>query len=108
MHVSRDREVRLNLIRPMLLIAAATVALVRPVHAQLDKDHRALIERGLETHGQKLGAALVLKDVLFIPGQHMDGAGNIVNNPVPIGMGGYPSGYNAAAKDPWFRGVHTI
>jgi hypothetical protein len=38
----------------------------------------------------------------------MDGAGNIVINTVPIGMRGYPSGYNAAVKDPWFRGVHTI
>jgi hypothetical protein len=95
----------------MLLIVAAAVALSRPVHAQLDnldKGHRALIERGLHIHGQKLGSALVLKDVLYIPGQHMDGAGNIVSNPVPIGMRGYPSGYNAAVKDPWFRGVHTI
>src|SRR4051812_22903635 len=95
----------------MLVVAAATMAFSRPVHARLDnldKDHRALIERGLNIHGQNLGSTLVLKDVLFIPGQHKDGAGNIVSNPVPTGMCGYPSEYNAAVKDPWFRGVHTI
>jgi hypothetical protein len=94
-----------------MFIIAASLALAGPLHAQLnnlDKDHRALIERGLRIHGQELGSALVLKDVLYIPGQHMDDAGNIVDNPVPIGVRGYPSGYNAAVKDPWFRGVHTI
>jgi hypothetical protein len=95
----------------ILLIVAATVVLSRPVHAQidnLDKGHRDLIERGLHIHGQNHGSALVLKDVLYIPGQHMDGAGNVVDNRVPTGMHGYPSGYSAAVKDPWFRGVHSI
>ena len=95
----------------MLFIVAATLALSTPVRAQLDnldKGHRVLIERGLQIHGRNLGPALVLKGVLYIPGQHMDGAGNIVNNPAPIGILSYPSGFYTAVKDPWIRGVHNI
>jgi hypothetical protein len=50
----------------------------------------------------------VLKDVLFIPGQNRDSAGNIVDNFAPIGMRSYPSGFFAAVKDPWIRRVHSI
>ncbi len=52
----------------MIFIIAAIAALSRPVHGQLeylDKGHRALIEGGLQIHGQNLGPVLVLKDVLF-------------------------------------------
>ena len=101
----------MNVTQPVLFSVAATLALSTPARAQLDnldKDHRVLVERGLQIHGRNLGPALVLKGVLYVPGQHMDGAGNIVNSPAPIGMLNYPSGFNAAVKDPWFRGVHTI
>jgi hypothetical protein len=97
--------------RPVFFIVAATLAFSTPVRAQLHnltKDHRALIERGLEIHGRNLGSALAPKGVLYIPGQHMDGAGNIVNNPAPIGIPSYPSGFYTAVKDPWIRGVHSI
>jgi hypothetical protein len=50
----------------------------------------------------------VLKDVLFIPGQHMDRAGKVVDNAAPSGMRSYPSGFFTAMKDPWVRGVHSI
>jgi hypothetical protein len=95
----------------MLFIVAATLTFSRPVRAQFDtltKDHRALIERGLQVHGQNLAPALKLKDVLYIPGQHLDGAGNVVNNAAPMGTRSYPSGFYGAEKDPWFRGVHNI
>lgn len=101
----------MNVIGPMFFIVAATLILTRPVRAQLDyldKDHRSLIERGLQIQGRNLGAVLVLKDMLYIPGQHRDGAGNVVNNAAPVGMRSYPSGYYGAIKDPWFRGVHNI
>ena len=61
--------------------------------------------------GKNLGPALVRlisKDVLFVPGQHKDTTGTAVNNAVPIDMASYPSGFNAAQKDPWIRGVQSI
>jgi hypothetical protein len=105
------RRAEMNVTRPMLFIIAGTLTLSRPVRAQLDNldtVHRALIERGLQIHGRNFGPGLVLKDMLYIPGQHMDVAGNVVNNPVPAGMRSYPSGFYSAIKDPWFRGVHSI
>jgi len=101
----------MNVTRPMFFIVAATLALSTPARAQLDNldnGHRGLIERGLQIHGRNLGQALVLKGALNIPGQHMDGAGNIVNNPAPPGIPNYPMGYYTAVKDPWIRGVHSI
>src|SRR4051794_17933726 len=101
----------MSVTRPMIFVVAATLALSTPVRAELDKlddAHRALIERGLQIHDRNLGPSLVLKDVLFIPGQHMDSAGNIVDNAAPVGMLSYPSGFFAAVKDPWIRGVHSI
>jgi hypothetical protein len=95
----------------MIFIVAVTPALSTPVPAQLenlDKDHQALIERGLQIRGRNLGPALVLKDVLFIPGQHKDGSGKIVDNSAPMGVRSYPSGFFRAVKDPWIRGVHSI
>src|SRR3954462_1627004 len=101
----------MNVSRSMLLISAVSLTLSTPVLAQLDnldKGHRALIEGGLQIHGRNLGPALVLRGVLYIPGQHLDGAGNIVNNPALIGIPSYPSGFYTAVKDPWIRGVHNI
>jgi hypothetical protein len=101
----------MNVSQPMLFFVAATLILSRPVRAQLDnldKDHSSLIERGLQIQGRNFGTVLVLKDMLYIPGQHMDIAGNIVNNTGPAGMRSYPSGFYGTIKDPWFRGVHSI
>lgn len=101
----------MNVTQPVLFSVAATLALSTPARAQLDnldKDHRVIIERGLQIHGRNLAPALVLKGVLYVPGQHMDGAGNIVNNPAPTGIPNYPSGFYTAVKDPWIRGVHNI
>jgi len=73
-----------------------------PTYYQLQETNR---------QGENLGPALLRllsKDVLFIPGQHLDGGGNTVNNAVPIDMSSYPSGFNAAIKDPWIRGVQSI
>jgi hypothetical protein len=101
----------MNATRLMLCIVAATLVFSTPARAQLDKldkGHRDLIERGLQIHGRNFGQALVGKDVLYIPGQRMDDAGNIVKNSVPGDMLSYPSGFYAAVKDPWIRGVHSI
>jgi hypothetical protein len=101
----------MNVTRLMLFIIAATPALSTPARAQLDnldKGPRVLIERGSQIHGRNLGSVLVLKGVLYIPGQHMDAAGNIVNNPAPAGIPNYPSGFYTTVKDPWIRGVHSI
>ena len=60
--------------------------------------------------GRNLGPALVRlisKDVLFVPGQHMEN-GAAVNNATPIDMLAYPGGFNAAVKDPYIRGVQSI
>jgi hypothetical protein len=65
----------------------------------------------MNAEGRNLGPALVRlvsKDVLFIPGQHKDGAGNTVDNAVPIDIASYPSGFSAAVKDPYIRGVQGI
>ena len=60
--------------------------------------------------GRNLGPALVRlvsRDVLFIPGQHLDN-GTAVTNPTPIDMRTYPASFNDTTKDPWIRGVQDI
>jgi hypothetical protein len=64
----------------------------------------------INRQGNHLGPALVRllsKDLLFVPGQHMEG-GAPAANAAPIDMLSYPSGFNAAVKDPWIRGIANV
>jgi hypothetical protein len=81
-----------------------------PTYSQLQEINR---------QGQNLGPALVRlvsKEVLWLGGQHKDGNGNTVWNPIPIDIKAYPfagsgypaDGFSSAIKDPWIRGVQSI
>src|SRR4051812_29103135 len=101
----------MNVTRLMFFVVAVMFVRSTPVRAQLenlDKSNQVLIERGLQIQGRNFGSVLLLKGVLYIPGQHMDDAGNIVNNPALVGVPSYPSGFHTVTKEPWIRGVHEI